>query len=118
MATGIAQVDAVQAQQGKSRRIGFCGASVVAFEGFIPPYEATLTTNLKSAGAIILAKTMLSELANFIAQGMPGNYNGLGGQGLNAYDPRRDPRPGTNDGRPAAGTGDAWAVNLWMQRSW
>ena len=35
----------------------------VAFEGFIPPYEATLTTNLKSAGAIILAKTMLSELA-------------------------------------------------------
>ncbi len=90
----------------------------VAFEGFIPPYEATLTTNLKSAGAIILAKTMLSELANFIAQGMPGNYNGLGGQGLNAYDPRRDPRPGTNDGRPAAGTGGSssgvgTSANFW-----
>ena len=90
----------------------------VAFEGFIPPYEATLTTNLKNAGAIILAKTMLSELANFIAQGMPGNYNGLGGQGLNAYDPRRDPRPGTNDGRPAAGTGGSssgvgTSANFW-----
>src|SRR4029077_3577913 len=32
---------------------------------------------------------------------MPANYSGLAGYGLNPYDPRRDPRDGTNDGRPA-----------------
>ena len=29
----------------------------LAFAGFMPPYEATLTTNLRDAGAIIIAKT-------------------------------------------------------------
>ncbi len=90
----------------------------VAFEGFIPPYDATLTRQLEEAGAIILAKTMMTELANFIAQGMPGNYNGLGGYGMNPYDPRRDPREATGDGRPVASTGGSssgvgTAANLW-----
>jgi amidase len=99
----------------------------VAFEGFIPPYEATLTKNLKAAGAIILAKTMMTELANFIAQGMPGNYNGLGGYGMNPYDPRRDPREATGDGRPVANTGGSssgvgtaanfWAANVGSETS-
>ncbi|MFI5311797.1 MAG: amidase family protein, partial [Gemmatimonadales bacterium] len=29
----------------------------LAFKGLVPPYEATLTKNLKDAGAIIIAKT-------------------------------------------------------------
>src|SRR5437879_982835 len=29
----------------------------LAFDGFVPPYDATLTRNLRDAGAIILAKT-------------------------------------------------------------
>src|SRR5262249_46524169 len=33
----------------------------LAFDGFIPPYEATLTKNLRDAGAIIIAKTSLTE---------------------------------------------------------
>ena len=41
----------------------------LAFEGFVPPYEATLTTNLREAGAIILAKTVMTELANFFGSG-------------------------------------------------
>jgi amidase len=90
----------------------------VAFEGFVPPYEATLTKNLRDAGAVIVAKTMLTELANFIAQGMPGNYNGLGGYGMNPYDPRRDPREATADGRPVANTGGSssgvgTSANFW-----
>ncbi len=99
----------------------------VAFEGFVPPYEATLTKHLKDAGAVILAKTMMTELANFIAQGMPGNYNGLGGYGLNPYDPRRDPREATGDGRPVANTGGSssgvgtaanfWAANVGSETS-
>ena len=36
---------------------------------------------------------------------MPGNYNALTGYGLNPYDPRRDPREDSNDGRPALTTG-------------
>ena len=36
----------------------------LAFADLVPPYEATLTKNLKDAGAIIIAKTQLTELAN------------------------------------------------------
>ncbi len=80
----------------------------LAFDGFIPPYEATLTKNLRDAGAIIIAKTGLTELANWVAGAptpMPGNYNAIGGFGLNPYDPRRDPREATGDGRSALATG-------------
>ncbi len=77
----------------------------LAFEGFTPPYKATLTKKLEDAGAIILAKTVLTELANFMASGMPTNYSALGGYGRNPYDPRRDPREGRNDGRPVMATG-------------
>ena len=44
----------------------------LAFADLMPPYDATLTKNLKAAGAIILAKTQLTELANWVASGMPG----------------------------------------------
>ena len=93
----------------------------VAFEGLTPSYDATLTKNLREAGAIIIAKTNLTELANWVAGAptpMPGNYNGLGGYGLNPYDPRRDPREQTGDGRPVLNTGGSssgtgTAVNFW-----
>ncbi len=64
----------------------------LVFDGLVPPYEATLTRNLRDAGAIIIAKTGMTELANWVASGMPGNYNALTGYGMNPYDPRRDPR--------------------------
>jgi amidase len=101
----------------------------LAFEGLVPPYEATLTRNLRQAGAIILAKTQLTELANWVASNppMPNNYNSLNGYGFNPYDPRRDPRDGTADGRPAlntggssSGTGTAasfWAANVGTETS-
>ncbi len=99
----------------------------LAFEGFVPTYEATLTTNLRDAGAIILAKTVMTELANFMANGMPGNYSAVGGFGLNPYDPRRDPREGRNDGRPVMGVGGSssgigtamsfWAANVGTETS-
>ncbi len=77
----------------------------LAFADLVPPYEATLTKNLKDAGAIILAKTQLTELANWVASGMPGNFNGLNGYGMNPWDPRRDPREPFFDGRPVMSTG-------------
>src|SRR5580698_3290177 len=93
----------------------------LAFDLFVPPYEATITVNLRAAGAIIIAKTGMTELANWVAGAptpMPGNYNAIGGYGFNPYDPRRDPREGTNDGRPALATGGSssgvgTAANFW-----
>jgi amidase len=102
----------------------------LAFKDLVPPYEATLTRNLKDAGAIIIAKTGMTELANWVAGSptpMPGNYNAVGGYGMNPYDPRPDPRPGFNDGRPSMGTGGSssgigtassfWAANVGTETS-
>jgi amidase len=84
----------------------------LAFRNLQAPYEATLSQKLRDAGAIILGKTVLTELANWVAEGMPGNYSAVGGYGMNPYDPRPDPRPGLdalgrpfNDGRPVMLTG-------------
>src|SRR3989449_890902 len=102
----------------------------LAFDGFVPPYEATVTKNLRDAGAIIIAKTGLTELANWVAGAptpMPANYNAVNGFGMNPYDPRRDPRVEIADGRPAlatggssSGTGTAanfWAANVGTETS-
>ena len=90
----------------------------LAFGGLIPPYDATVTKQLRDAGAIIIAKTSLTELANWVAAAMPANYSPIGGFAMNPYDPRRDPREDTYDGRPALGTGGSssgvgTAANLW-----
>ncbi len=101
----------------------------LAFAGLVPPYEATVTKKLRDAGAIIIAKTQLTELANWVAANppMPNNYNGLNGYGFNPYDPRRDPREATDDGRPALDTGGSssgagtaanfWAANIGTETS-
>jgi amidase len=102
----------------------------LAFVDLVPPYDATVTTNLRNAGAIIIAKTTLTELANWVAgppTPMPPNYNGLTGFGLNPYDPRRDPRPDPGDRRPALSTGGSssgvgtaasfWAANVGTETS-
>src|ERR1017187_2898785 len=102
----------------------------LAFDGFVPPYEATLVKNLRDAGAIIIAKTGMTELANWVAGApspMPANYNAIAGYGFNPYDPRRDPREATNDGRPVLQTGGSssgigtaanfWAANVGTETS-
>ena len=99
----------------------------LAFDGLVPPYQATLVKNLTDAGAIIIAKTTLTELANWVASGMPANYNALVGYGMNPYDPRRDPRDQTFDGRPVMFTGGSssgvgtnanfWAANVGTETS-
>lgn len=99
----------------------------LAFRDLIPPYDATLTKNLEAAGAIIIAKTQLTELANWMTTGMPGNYNSLNGYGFNPWDARRDPRDGAFDGRPVLGTGGSssgagtnvsfWAANVGTETS-
>src|SRR5258706_2813636 len=99
----------------------------LAFAGLMPPYDATVARNLRDAGAIIIAKTQMTELANWVTVGMPANYNSLNGYGMNPYDPRRDPRDGLADGRPvlttrgsSSGVGTAvsfWAANVGTETS-
>lgn len=102
----------------------------LAFDGFVPPYEATLVKNLRDAGAIIIAKTGMTELANWVAGApspMPGDYNAIAGFGMNPYDPRRDPRDALFDGRPVLATGGSssgigtaasfWAANVGTETS-
>ena len=90
----------------------------LAFAGYTPPYDSTVVRNLRSAGAIIIPQTVLTELANWVSSNMPANYSAVGGYGMNPYDPRPDPRDGTNDGRPALATGGSssgigTSANLW-----
>jgi amidase len=95
----------------------------LAFTYLTPPYEATLTKNLRDSGAIIIAKTTLIELANWVA-GAPtpmSAYNAVSGFAFDPYDPRRDPRD-SSDGRAvlspggsSSGAGTAasfWAANV------
>ena len=99
----------------------------LAFAGLVPPYEATLVRHLREGGAVIVAKTVLTELANWVAEGMPTNYSSLAGFGFNPYDPRRDPRSAFLDGRPvltaggsSSGIGTAasfWAANVGTETS-
>ena len=58
----------------------------LAFDTLVPPYDATVTTLLREAGAVIVAKTQMTELANWVAgppTSMPTNYNALTGYGFN-----------------------------------
>ena len=102
----------------------------LAFVGYMPPYDATLAKNLRDAGAIIIAKTGMTELANWVAGApspMPGNYNAVRGFGFNPYDLRRDPRDTPGDGRPVLATGGSssgagtaasfWAANVGSETS-
>ena len=80
----------------------------LAFRDLMPPYDATLTKNLRDGGAVIIAKTVLTELAHWTAGAptpMVANYTGVAGFAYNPYDPRMDPRPDAFDGRPVLQTG-------------
>jgi len=67
-------------------------ANSMALADLIAPYEATIVTKLREAGAIILGKTNLSEFAYFMSENqMPSGYGSLHGQVKNPYDAAIDP---------------------------
>jgi amidase len=89
----------------------------LVFKTFTPPYEATLTKNLRDAGAVIIAKTSLTELANWVAgepTPMPTNYNAVTGQGINPYAPLV-PAGGSSSGIGTAA--NFWAANVGTETS-
>jgi len=87
---------------------------MLAFKHYMAPYDATLTANLEAAGAIIIAKSNMSELAGwFGSEFRPGGYNAAAGQSYNPYDPRAN-----DNGTPVlevsgSSSGVGVAANLW-----
>ncbi len=76
-------------------------AGAVALAASAAAADAHLVRRLREAGAVILAKANLSELANFLTEGMPSGYSSLGGQVLNPYDLALTPS-GSSSGTAAA----------------
>ncbi|RVT45241.1 amidase [Rheinheimera sediminis] len=60
-------------------------AGALALKDFTTTRDAALVTQLRSAGAVILAKANLSEWANFRGEGSASGWSALGGQTKNPY---------------------------------
>lgn len=80
-------------------------AGSLALAHSYPTADATLVTQLRRAGAVILGKANLTEFANFLAEGMPGGYSSLGGQVLNPYDTSQTPSGSSAGSAVAAAAG-------------
>lgn len=81
-------------------------AGSIALAGVVPVDDAYLVRRLKEAGAIILGKTNLHELASGIT-----TISSYGGQTLNPYDPMRN--PGGSSGGTAAAVAASFAAVGW-----
>src|SRR5579875_198979 len=73
----------------------------LALRSSVPAGDAHLIGRLREAGAVIVAKTNLSELAIFLTPDMPSGDSSLGGQVLNPYDTALTPS-GSSSGSAAA----------------
>jgi amidase len=81
-------------------------AGSLALADSIAAQDATVAAKLRSAGAVILGKTNLSEWANFRSSHSTSGWSGRGGQTRNPYALDRNPCGSSS------GTGAAVATNL------
>lgn len=81
-------------------------AGSLALEGWIAPRDAFVVGRLRAAGAVILAKTNLSEWANFRSTRSSSGWSARGGQVKNPYALDRSPCGSSS------GSGVAVAANL------
>lgn len=66
-------------------------AGSLALKDNVTGRDAPIVKRLTDAGAVILGKTNLSEWANFRSDNSISGWSGVGGQTVNALDPRRTP---------------------------
>ncbi len=76
-------------------------AGSLALEGSRPARDAFIARRLRDAGAVLLAKTNMSEWANFRSTHSSSGWSGRGGQGLNPYALDRN-TSGSSSGSAAA----------------
>jgi amidase len=76
-------------------------AGSLAMKGSIAPEDAFLVQRLRSAGAVLLGKTNLSEWANFRGSRSTSGWSGRGGQTRNPYVLDRNPS-GSSSGSAVA----------------
>ncbi len=76
-------------------------AGSLALEGSVPAEDSTVARRLREAGAILLAKTNMSEWANFRSERSSSGWSGRGGQCRNPYVLDRNPC-GSSSGSGAA----------------
>jgi amidase len=76
-------------------------AGSLALVGATPPKDAFVVTRLRSAGAVILGKTNLSEWANFRSSHSSSGWSARGGQTRNPYALDRSPS-GSSSGSAVA----------------
>ncbi|HEY6088341.1 MAG TPA: amidase, partial [Gemmatimonadaceae bacterium] len=81
-------------------------AGSLALEGSIPLQDAFIAAKLRSAGAVLLGKTNLSEWANFRSTHSSSGWSGRGGQAKNPYVLDRNPCGSSS------GSGGAVSANL------
>ncbi len=91
-------------------------AGSLALERSMPAADAFLTARLKAAGAVIIGKANLTEFANFMTNGMPSGYSGLGGQVLNPYDASVTPS-GSSSGSGVAAAAGLAAITVGTETS-
>ncbi|MCO4342142.1 amidase family protein [Staphylococcus agnetis] len=83
-----------------------------ALRNFIPKSDATVVSKLKEQEAIILAKTNLSELANFMSYKMPDGYSSSGGQTQNPFGKLKLSPLGSSSGSAASVTSNIGVASL------
>ena len=86
-------------------------AGSLALSGSIPPQDSFVAQRLRAAGALILAKTNLSEWANFRSTHSTSGWSGRGGQTRNPYALDRNPC-GSSSGSGAAVAANFAAVAI------
>lgn len=77
-------------------------AGTIALENHISKTDAFLVKKLREAGAVILGKTNMTELANGMSLEMWAGYSSRGGQTLNPYGPGKIFVGGSSSGSAAA----------------
>ena len=84
----------------------YTSAGSLALAEHVPDEDAFFVKRLRDAGAVLLAKTNLSEWANFRSSHSSSGWSSVGGQTLNPYDTSRSPCGSSS------GSGVAVAANL------
>ncbi len=86
-------------------------AGSLALEGSIPQKDSFVAERLRAAGAVLLAKTNLSEWANFRSTHSSSGWSARGGQCRNPYVLDRNPC-GSSSGSGAATSANLGAVSI------